>query len=222
MPSPGPARKNRLFLFDEALRAHHKASLLIGVDEAGRGPLAGPVVAAAVLLGPGNPASLKAVRDSKALAPRRREDLFTAIRACALGVGVGWALPREIDSRNILQATFLAMRRAVSRLDLRGRPAPLVVVDGNHAVPGLSHSQKALVKGDAFSLAVACASVVAKVVRDRWMERLDRLHPGYGFSVHKGYGTADHLSALDRLGPSSVHRLSFEPVAQARLCLAPE
>lgn len=208
--------RNRLFLFDEALRSNYHVSQLVGVDEVGRGPLAGPVVAAAVLLGPASRESLAGVRDSKALSPVRRRGLYGAIRRAARSVGVGYATPEEIDRHNILQATFLAMRRAIEGLGAV-MPDSLVVVDGNHPIPQLPYAQKALARADAFSLAVASASIVAKVLRDRWMGRLDARHPGYGFSRHKGYGTADHLQALARLGPSPVHRLSFEPVRQARL-----
>ncbi|MBI4385822.1 MAG: ribonuclease HII [Elusimicrobia bacterium] len=202
-------------MFDEALRSHYHVSQLIGVDEVGRGPLAGPVVAAAVLLGPAGLEALACVRDSKALSPSRRLALYGTIRRVARSVGVGYATAEEIDRRNVLQATFLAMRRAVARLGAV-IPDSLVIVDGNHPIPELPYEQKALARADAFSLAVASASIVAKVLRDRWMGRLDVRHPGYGFSRHKGYGTADHLRALARLGPSPVHRMSFEPVAQAR------
>ena len=209
---------SRLYRFDQALRAHHGVRILVGVDEAGRGPLAGPVVAAAVALAPKGGCLLRGVRDSKALSPSRRLELFAAIRRHALGVGVGWASPVEIDRHNILQASLLAMRRAVLRLrDLADPAAVLVVVDGNRAIPGLPFPQKPLVRGDAFSQAVAGASIVAKVVRDRWMGLLHQKFPHYGFSIHKGYGTAEHLKALDRFGPSPAHRRSFSPVAQAKL-----
>lgn len=205
--------------FDDALRASRGAAALVGVDEAGRGPLAGPVVAAAVWLGPGAE-GLSAVRDSKTLSARRREELAPLIRKAALGVGVGWASAAEIDARNILQATFLAMRRALARLGCDASAAPFAAVDGNREIPGIPLAQMALVDGDAYSLAIAAASVVAKVARDRWMSRLDRVLPGYGFARHKGYGTPEHLEALARLGPSRVHRRSFAPVAQAALPLS--
>ena len=207
---------NRLFRFDEALRTQRGARFLAGIDEVGRGPLAGPVVAAAVVLKfPFSPL-LKSVRDSKALTAQSRERLFEPIRRACVRSAVGWALPNEIDRHNILQASFLAMRRAFDRLNID--PADvLVVVDGPHAVPGLACGQKPVIGGDRHSLSVACASIIAKVVRDRWMERLDRRYPGYGFFKHKGYGTAEHLEALGRLGPSPVHRRSFEPVAQSKL-----
>lgn len=211
---------SKLFRFDEALRAYHKGRVLVGVDEVGRGPLAGPVVAAAVILPEHYIPELEKVRDSKALSPRRRQVLFDAIRSSATQVGVGWAMAEEIDRHNILQATFLAMRRALGRLKLSPESA-LVVVDGNQRIPGITHEQKPLVKGDAYSLMVAAASIVAKVVRDRWMEQLDRRFPGYSLALHKGYGTSEHIAALNRLGPSPIHRRSFAPVAQAALPFLP-
>ncbi|MFH1724692.1 MAG: ribonuclease HII [Elusimicrobiota bacterium] len=201
----------RFHRFDEALRSRYGVERLVGVDEAGRGPLAGPVVAAAVVLPPDSCPDLEGVRDSKRLAPSRREALFLRIRARAVRVGVGWSLPEEIDDRNILQATFFAMRRALARMcpgELRD-PATLVVVDGDKTIPGLSARQESFVAGDDRSLCVASAGIVAKVVRDRWMRLLDRRHPGYGFGRHKGYGTAAHFQALERLGPCGAHRRSF-------------
>ena len=194
--------------FDALIRRTLAVTEIIGVDEAGRGPLAGPVVAAAVRLGPRPHPSLTPVRDSKLLSPAKRAVLFERIREAALGVSVGWAHPREIEATDILEATLSAMRRAVLRL----RPEALVLVDGPRPIPGLGRRQLAVVDGDARSLAVACASVVAKVVRDRWMERLDRRYPGYGLALHKGYGTAAHEEALVRLGPSPAHRRTFAPV----------
>ncbi|MFA6093389.1 MAG: ribonuclease HII [Elusimicrobiota bacterium] len=203
--------------FDEGLRSGLGLSRLVGVDEAGRGPLAGPVVAAAVML-PSGVEGLDEVRDSKTLSPRRRERLFLAIRARAQGIGVGWALASEIDGINILQATFLAMRRALDRLAYAQRPRGFspdcVLVDGNRALPGFPFPQRCLVRGDGRSLCVAAASVVAKVVRDRWMSVLDRRYPGYGLSGHKGYGTRRHLESLRSMGPCLEHRRSFAPVAE--------
>lgn len=195
--------------FDAAVRRRLAVTDLIGVDEAGRGPLAGPVVVAAVLLGGERLEDLEGVRDSKLLSPARRERLYEAIRLRAKAVSVAWAHPRAIERDNILAATLSAMRRAVARID---SPAP-VIVDGNREIPGLSRLQAAVVDADRYSLAAACASVIAKVVRDRWMARLDRRYPGYGLSRHKGYGTAVHLEALRRLGPSPSHRRTFAPVA---------
>ena len=209
---------SRLWRFDEALRAHHDAATLVGVDEAGRGPLAGPVVAAAVVLPSIELKELRAVRDSKRLSAKQRDELFPLIRRKALQVAVGWAWWEEIDLHNILQASLIAMRRAVDRLRLGEAPC-LVIVDGNREIPSLRYAQKALVDGDAYSQAIAAASIVAKVVRDRWMARFDARFPGYGFGQHKGYGTPEHLAALDRLGPSPIHRRSFWPVVQGGLPL---
>lgn len=192
--------------------------LLIGVDEAGRGPLAGPVVAAAVVLPAEERKELREVRDSKALTPKRREELFALVRKNAVHHAVGWALWDEIDARNILQASLLAMKRAIARLRIGAAPL-LVAVDGNRDIPALPYAQKALIDGDVYSQSIAAASILAKVVRDRWMDRFDARYPGYGFAQHKGYATAEHLAALDRLGPSPIHRKSFAPVAQGGLPL---
>ncbi len=184
-------------------------SPVAGVDEAGRGPWAGPVVAAAVILDPVNiPAGLN---DSKALSPARRDQLFDIIVATC-GVAVAAADVERIDSSNILAATLWAMAEAVN--DLPHRPA-LALIDGNKA-PKTPVPCQTIVKGDATSLSIAAASIVAKVTRDRRMLSLDAQFPGYGFAVHKGYGTARHAEALDRLGPCPVHRHSFAPV-RARL-----
>ncbi|MBI3299193.1 MAG: ribonuclease HII [Elusimicrobia bacterium] len=194
--------------FDEALRAKRGASSLVGVDEAGRGPLAGPVVAAAVIFS-ADVSGLDGVKDSKkVLSPVRRDALARLVRGRALAWGVGAASMAEIEDRNILQATFLAMRRALEALGPAGRGAHLVV-DGDKSLPAWAGAQEALVDGDAKSLCVAGASILAKTVRDRWMRGFDRLHPGYDFSRHKGYGTKAHYEALRRLGPSPVHRRSF-------------
>jgi ribonuclease HII len=186
-----------------------------GVDEAGRGPLAGPVVAAAVVL----PRRLRfrGLDDSKRLDEAEREALGVRIRDHALGWGIGWADAAEIDAINILQATFLAMRRALLALAITPR---LVRVDGNRApslagLPGAPRVET-LVRGDQCDAAIAAASILAKTWRDRWMIDADRRYPAYGFAVHKGYGTPQHLSALAEQGPCSLHRRSFEPV---RLCL---
>jgi ribonuclease HII len=201
--------------FDNALRASRRAGLLIGVDEAGRGPWAGPVVAAAVRLGPEVPRELLAARDSKLLSPRRREELFPVIREGAAAVCVAWEQPREIERSDILAATLAAMRRAVRRAAAGAAPEDcLVVVDGNRPIPDLPFAQLTVVGGDRLSLAVSCASIVAKVLRDRWMLRLDRRYPGYGLGRHKGYGTAAHREALERLGPAAVHRRTFAPVSR--------
>ncbi len=181
-----------------------------GVDEVGRGPLAGPVYAAAVILDPARlPTGLD---DSKKMTELRREKAFDAIMASALEVGIGLASVEEIDRINILAATMLAMRRAVDGLSIKPVHA---LIDGNK-VPALPCPAEAIVKGDGKILSIAAASIIAKVTRDRVMNELDVACPGYGWARNKGYGTADHLEALVRLGPSAHHRASFAPVAQLR------
>jgi len=183
-----------------------------GIDEAGRGPLAGPVYAAAVIL---DPARLpRGVNDSKALTPEEREKAFDRIMKRALAVGVGFASVQEIDEFNILQATMLAMRRATEALSVKPVHA---FVDGNYPPRDLSCPVATLIDGDAKSMSIAAASIIAKVTRDRVMCELDGRHPGYNWSQNKGYATPDHRAALDRLGPSPQHRISFAPVAQANL-----
>jgi ribonuclease HII len=185
--------------------------LVAGVDEAGRGPLAGPVVAAAVMLDELKP--IKGLADSKALSPRRRDRLYDEIRAKALCCCVAEASVQEIDALNILQATLLAMRRAVDGLRLRPH---CVLVDGNR-VPELAVRAHAVIKGDARVQAIAAASILAKVHRDRLCQQLHGRHPGYGFDVHKGYATAEHLRRLREHGPCDEHRRSFAPVREALL-----
>lgn len=185
--------------------------LLAGVDEAGRGPLAGPVVAAAVVLDELRP--VKGLADSKVLTALRREQLFDQIRANALCFSIAEASVEEIDRLNILQATLLAMQRAV--FGLRLKPSK-VLVDGNQ-LPILDVMAEAIVKGDAKIPAISAASILAKVHRDRWCLQIDNEFPGYGFSQHKGYGTKIHMEALQRLGPCPHHRQSFMPVREALL-----
>jgi ribonuclease HII len=180
--------------------------LIAGVDEAGRGPLAGPVVAAAVILDDLQP--IKGLADSKVLTARRREKLFDEIRAKALCCSIAQASVGEIEQLNILQATLLAMRRAVEGLRLK--PA-LVLVDGNR-LPALAMRAQAIVRGDALVPAISAASIVAKVQRDRWCAELDLQYPQYGFAQHKGYGTAAHLAALREHGACPQHRKTFAPV----------
>lgn len=200
MPSERPGRR------PELAAAARFGPRIAGCDEAGRGPLAGPVVAAAVIVPDG--LALAGLDDSKQLDAEQRLRLFQVVRStCAVGVGVASAA--EIDRLNILQASLTAMRRAVVALD----PAPdAVLVDGNQPVPGLHCGQQTLVGGDGRSVAIAAASIVAKVVRDTMMERLDRLYPGYGFAAHKGYPCPPHLAALQALGPCPVHRTCYAPV----------
>ena len=180
--------------------------LMAGVDEAGRGPLAGPVVAAAVILDELNP--IKGLNDSKALTARARERLFDEIRGKALCCSIGQASVEEIDRLNILQATLLAMRRAVDGLRLKPH---MVLVDGNR-LPSLHVPAQAIVKGDAKVKAISAASIIAKVHRDRLCLALHEQHPQYGFDGHKGYPTAQHLAALQAHGVCPQHRRSFGPV----------
>lgn len=191
-----------------------RAATVAGVDEAGRGPLAGPVVAAAVVLDLSR--DWDGVGDSKTLTATRREALYARVLTGARAFAWCVTGARAIDRENIRQATLRSMRRAVERLPL----APdLVLVDGNDRVPGLTCAQRAVVDGDATCLSIAAASIVAKVVRDRIMQCLDRVYPQYGFARHKGYGTADHLAALREHGPCALHRMSYAPVATLELPL---
>ena len=186
----------------------HPPGLVAGVDEAGRGPLAGPVVAAAVILDDLQP--IAGLADSKVLSAARREQLFDEIRARALCCSVAEASVEEIDRLNILQATMLAMRRAVQGLRLK----PVrVLVDGNR-LPPLDVPAEAIVKGDALVQAISAASILAKVTRDRWCAQLHTEYPQYGFAGHKGYGTLEHMAALQAYGACPQHRRSFAPVAR--------
>jgi ribonuclease HII len=182
--------------------------LIAGVDEAGRGPLAGPVVAAAVILDDQNP--IRGLADSKVLTARKREQLYDEIRAKALCCSIAEASVDEIDRINILQATMLAMRRAVEGLRLK---PSLVLVDGNR-LPVLAMRAEAIVKGDSKVAAISAASILAKVTRDRWCAELDAQYPQYGFAGHKGYGTAEHLQALQAHGACPQHRKTFSPVTK--------
>ena len=176
---------------------------ICGIDEAGRGPLAGPVCAAAVILPEG--LEIPGLNDSKKLTDKKRRELFPIIEEQALAYGIGWASQEEIDDINILQATFLAMSRAVEQLNIR---PDLALVDGNRA-PTLDLPAKTVVKGDSLSASIAAASVLAKVSRDDVMLRMAEEYPGYGFEVHKGYGTKAHYEALRTFGPSPIHRRTF-------------
>ena len=199
-----PSRRS--WLADQQAFCLGAAGLVAGVDEAGRGPLAGPVVAAAVILDELQP--IKGLADSKHLGPRTRERLFDEIRARALCCSIAQASVEEIDALNILQATLLAMRRAVDGLRLRPHR---VLVDGNR-LPSLPVPAQAIVQGDARIKAIAAASILAKVQRDRLCLDLHALHPQYGFDAHKGYPTAAHLAALRAHGACDAHRRTFAPV----------
>ena len=189
---------------------------IAGVDEAGRGPLAGPVVAAAVILDPSR--RIRGIRDSKVMDPEEREEMALKIRTHALAWSVAWADVEEIDCLNILEATYLAMRRAL--MGLRICPAH-VEIDGNRcpsfAGLNLDCTFEAIIDGDARRTAIGAASILAKVRRDAMMVELDRLYPQYGFAGHKGYSTPQHCEMLANLGPTRIHRRSFEPVRLAAL-----
>ena len=201
-------RSKKSYKLEQLSLSWDTAGLVAGVDEAGRGPLAGPVVAAAVILDQRQP--IKGLADSKKLTALRREKLFDEIRAKALCCSIAQASVEEIDRLNILQATLLAMRRAVEGLRLKPNK---VLVDGNR-LPDIGLPAQAIVGGDALVPAISAASILAKVHRDRWCLELDQLYPQYGFAKHKGYGTAAHLAALRAHGPCAVHRVSFRPVAE--------
>ena len=184
--------------------------LLAGVDEVGRGPLAGDVVTAAVILDPDRP--IAGLDDSKKLSEKRRQSLYHEIKEKALHWSLGRASVEEIDDINILQATMLAMVRAVDGLPVSPE---LVLVDGNR-LPKWNYKAQAVVGGDGRIAAISAASIIAKVTRDAELAELDTLYPGYGFAAHKGYGTAQHLAALQELGPCHIHRQSFRPVRESR------
>jgi ribonuclease HII len=186
-----------------------KQILIVGVDEVGRGPLAGDVVTAAVILDDNNP--IQGLADSKKLTEKRREFLENIIKEKALAWSLGRANPKEIDELNILQATLLAMKRAVEGLAIKPSHA---LVDG-HQAPNLACPVTTIIKGDQSEPAIAAASILAKVARDREMQAMEELYPGYGFAQHKGYPTKQHQQALMELGPTIIHRRSFKPVQLA-------
>jgi ribonuclease HII len=183
--------------------------LIAGIDEVGRGALAGPVVAAAVILPCGiNAPWLDQVRDSKLLSPAKRELLFHNIHQIAISIGISLAPPEVIDARGIITATRLAMKLAIEQLS----PPPESLLIDYMRLPEVPLPQKGITNGDRLCFSIACASIIAKVARDRLMIELDRIYPGYGLAQHKGYGTEKHLSCLRQLGPSPIHRHSFKPV----------
>jgi len=196
-----------LFHFDRPF--HERYGLIAGVDEVGRGPLAGPVVAAAVLLP--LPCRIPQLNDSKLLSPEDRRCVYRVIQRTALAIGVGIVEHAEIDQLNIYWASFAAMKRALERLVL----APAHVLVDGFRIPQGPPSQTGVIDGDAKSAHIAAASIVAKVTRDSMIEFMDRRYPGYGFRLHKGYATALHLERLEALGPCPIHRRSFAPVRQS-------
>ena len=196
---------------EEQRLAEQGYRFIAGIDEVGRGPLAGPVVAAAVILHPNLDARwLTLVRDSKQLTPRRREFLSLLIEEAAIGIGIGLLPPDAIDAQGIMRATRLAMCSAVENLP---HPPDFLLID-HIRLPELSVPQKNITRGDSLSLSIACASIVAKVTRDRIMTALDEAYPNYGFARHKGYATREHLSNLRRWGVCPIHRRCFAPVME--------
>ncbi len=195
------AEKDWLIYEKEAQNSGY--NIVCGVDEAGRGPLAGPVFAAAVILPQG--LVIEGIDASKKLGEKKREALYIKLKSLALAFNVAFATEKEIDEVNILNATFLAMKRAVEGLSLR---PDLVLIDGNRE-PALDLPTKTIVKGDSLSVSIAAASILAKVERDRLMKKLSEKYPSYGFEKHKGYGTKLHLEAIKRYGSAEIHRKSF-------------
>ena len=184
-------------------KEYAKCGYICGIDEVGRGPLAGPVVAGAVIL----PADcdILYINDSKKLTAAKREELYDVIMEKAVAVGIGMASPKRIDEINILQATYEAMREAISRLSVK----PDILLNDAVTIPGVDIRQGPIIKGDAKSISIGAASIIAKVTRDRMMEEYDRIFPEYGFASNKGYGSAEHIKALKEAGPSEIHRASF-------------
>ena len=202
----GTLPMDKLYFEQQAINLGHR--VIAGIDEAGRGALSGPVVAAAVILPTG--ISIEGVNDSKKLSPRTRERIFDVIISRAISIGIGFGPPELIDRINILQATRHAMLEAVSNLS----PQPdMLLIDGISTID-TPLPQKTIKKGDSLSLSIAAASIIAKVSRDRLMRELDILHPGYGLAAHKGYGCASHMEAIRLLGPSRIHRLTFRGVRE--------
>ncbi len=193
-------RIDRMMLYE---RKYEDYQIICGVDEAGRGPLAGPVVAAAVILPKDHP--ILYVNDSKQLSPKKREALYDEIMKEAVSYSIGMRSEKVIDEVNILQATYLAMKDAVSQLS----PAPKLTLNDAVTIPGLSIRQVPIIKGDAKSCSIAAASILAKVTRDRLMVEYDKLYPEYGFKDHKGYGSQSHIEALRKYGPCDIHRRTF-------------
>lgn len=198
-------QKERMRLEDMRSFEHKYSaySLICGIDEAGRGPLAGPVVAGAVILP--KDCEILYLNDSKKLSPAKREALYEEIMEKAEAVGVGMASPARIDEINILQATYEAMREAVDNLGV----TPELLLNDAVTIPDVSIPQVPIIKGDAKSVSIAAASIIAKVTRDRLMVQYDEILPGYGFARHKGYGSKDHIEAIQRLGPTPIHRQTF-------------
>ena len=193
----------RIYQLQQYERDYEKEGLICGIDEVGRGPLAGPVVAGAVIL-PKN-CEILYLNDSKQLAAEKREQLYDVILEHAVAVGIGIVSPQRIDEINILQATYEAMRQAIEKLN----PQPAVLLNDAVRIPQVAIQQVPIIKGDAKSVSIAAASIVAKVTRDRMMEQYEEVFPGYGFARNKGYGSKEHIETLQTMGPTAIHRRSF-------------
>ena len=197
------AELERIELLKKYERENSQYAYICGIDEVGRGPLAGPVVAGAVILP--KDCDILYINDSKKLSAAKREELYDEIKEKAIIVGIGMASPQRIDEINILQATYEAMREAISKLN----PQPDCLLNDAVTIPGVTIHQVPIIKGDAKSISIGAASIVAKVTRDRLMEEYDAIFPGYGFASNKGYGSAEHIAAFKEIGSSPIHRASF-------------
>ena len=193
----------RIYQLQQYEREYEKEGLICGIDEVGRGPLAGPVVAGAVILSKN--CEILYLNDSKQLSAEKREQLYDIILEHAVAVGIGIVSPQRIDEINILQATYEAMRQAIEKLN----PQPAVLLNDAVRIPQVAIQQVPIIKGDAKSVSIAAASIVAKVTRDRMMEQYEEVFPGYGFARNKGYGSKEHIEALQTMGPTAIHRRSF-------------
>ena len=195
--------RKRIWKLQEYERKYGQYTYICGIDEVGRGPLAGPVVAGAVILP--KDCDILYINDSKKLTAAKRDELYDVIMEKAVSVGIGMASHERIDEINILQATYEAMRQAIGKLD----PAPDLTLNDAVTIPGVDIKQVPIIKGDAKSISIGAASIVAKVTRDRMMVEYDNIYPGYGFASNKGYGSSEHIKALKEIGPSPIHRASF-------------
>ena len=193
----------RMYQLQQYEREYENEGLICGIDEVGRGPLAGPVVAGAVILP--KDCEILYLNDSKQLSAEKREQLYDVILEHAVAVGIGIVSPQRIDEINILQATYEAMRQAIGKLN----PQPAVLLNDAVRIPQVAIQQVPIIKGDAKSVSIAAASIVAKVTRDRMMEQYEEVFPGYGFARNKGYGSKEHIEALQTMGPTAIHRRSF-------------
>ncbi len=193
----------RIYDLKQYEREYESYEFICGIDEVGRGPLAGPVVAGAVILP--KDCDILYINDSKKLSAAKREELYDEIMEKAVATGIGMVSPQRIDEINILQATYEAMREAIAKLD----PQPDILLNDAVTIPQVSIKQVPIIKGDAKSISIGAASIIAKVTRDRLMEEYDSILPGYGFASNKGYGSADHIKAIKEMGPTPIHRLTF-------------